>query len=104
MTGSWLTLSAAAARIEAATGEPTSMDDVLELGRQDLLIVVWQHEHYSVLEESVTDYLALRDDEHAGRDEQSPVVERWSRADDPDAFAERSDYDDTPNDEGDEQQ
>jgi hypothetical protein len=33
-----------------------------------------------------------------------PTVARWSAADDPEAFADRGDYTDTPNDEGDEQQ
>lgn len=57
MTGSWLTLSAAAARIAAATGKWVSMDDVLELGRRQELTVVWLHEYWSVHEESVTAYL-----------------------------------------------
>lgn len=57
MTGSWLTLSAAAARIAAATGKWVSMDDVLELGRRQELTVVWLHEYWSVQEESVTAYL-----------------------------------------------
>jgi len=57
VTGSWLTLSAAAARIAAATGKWVSMDDVLELGRRQELTVVWLHEYWSVQEESVTAYL-----------------------------------------------
>ncbi|MEO3869420.1 hypothetical protein ABGB18_11360 [Nonomuraea sp. B12E4] len=60
MTGRWLTLTAAASRIAEATGEHVSIEDVLLLGERHRLTVRWQHEHYSVLEESVTAYLAYQ--------------------------------------------
>ena len=58
MTGVWLTLSKAASRISQATGEAVSMDDVIALGHLDRLTVRYEHEHYSVLEQSVTAYLS----------------------------------------------
>lgn len=58
MTGRWLTLNAAATRIAEATGRHTSIEDVLLLGERDRLKVRFEHQHYSVLEESVTTYLA----------------------------------------------
>jgi hypothetical protein len=89
VTGRWLTLSAAARQLGV------SIPQVLDMGEQGLLRTQFQHDHWSVLEESVTAYLA----EHADK----PTVGRWSRADEPESFADRADYD-TPIDEGDSEQ
>lgn len=114
MTGNWLTLTKAAARISRAAGRSVSMDDIIRLGetshptRTTVLTVQFMHGHYTVLEESVDRLLAspelgavmaaLEADK-----EDKPAFTPWSRADDPEAFADRADHD-TPNDEGDEHQ
>lgn len=112
MTGSWLTLSAAASRISDITGKPVSLDDVHRLADADQLKVSWLHDHYGVLKSSLTAYLStLRVSElaaHGGDDlaenasgPKSPAWTPWSSADDPEARDEQADYDDTPNEEGD---
>ncbi|MFD1546918.1 hypothetical protein [Nonomuraea guangzhouensis] len=68
MTGAWLTLSKAASRISQATGEAVSMDDVIALGHLDRLKVRYEHEHYSVLEQSVTAYCVSELAAHGGDD------------------------------------
>jgi hypothetical protein len=110
MTGRWLMLSEVSRRISAATGEPVSVDDVIALGDDDgPLQAQFMHGYWSVLEESVTAYLESVS-ERAGRKAEDvagkpePTVGRWSRAEEPDSFAERGDYTDTPNDEGDNEQ
>ena len=57
MTGRWLTLTAAASRIADAVRRPVSIDDVKQLGEENHLTVQFKHEHFSVLEKSVDDYL-----------------------------------------------
>ena len=110
MTGRWLMLSEAARRISQATGSPVSMDDVIALGDDDgPLTAQFMHGYWSVAEESLTAYLESVP-ECAGEkaedvaENAKPTVGRWSRADEPESFADRADYTDTPNDEGDDQQ
>ncbi|MFI7642428.1 hypothetical protein [Nonomuraea sp. NPDC049400] len=91
MTGDWLALNEAAKRLSRAWGRHVSMDDVIRLGDQERLIVRFQHGHFSVLEQSVSDLAAHGGDdlaEHADK----PTVGRWARSEDPDAFLGRSDY------------
>lgn len=97
MTGRWLTLNAAATRIHEETGKHTSIEDVLLLGeRKPGVTVRFEHQHYSVLEESVTTYLAgLAGPTVRGGD----VLPAEIEAD----YERRKDHDDTPNDEGDDQ-
>lgn len=58
MTGSWVQISKAAARLTEATGNRVTVDDVLRLGADDgPLIVHWLHDHYGVLEASLAAYL-----------------------------------------------
>jgi hypothetical protein len=66
MTARWLTLNAAADRLSEAWGVDVSMDQVIALGRHDVLIVRFQHGYHSVSEESVTAYLSAP--ERPGRD------------------------------------
>jgi hypothetical protein len=99
-----LTLSAAASRITDATGKPVSLDDVHRLADDGLLSVSWLHDHYGVLKSSLTAYLstlpALELDASRGAllAESKPTWSPWT---DPDYSREQADYDDTPNDEGD---
>ncbi|MFB4265390.1 hypothetical protein [Nonomuraea sp. GTA35] len=105
MTGSWLMLSEVARRITAATGRRVTLDDVIALGDDDgPLQAQFMHGYWSVSEDSVTAYLSASEcpspaadavAEHADE----PTVGRWTRAEDPEAFADRAHYD-TPNDEG----
>ena len=109
MTGRWLTLTAAASRIADATKRHVSIDDVKLLGMQGRLVVRFEHEHFSVLEKSVNEYLTVSelaahggDDLAENGDRPKPAWKPWSSADDPEARDEQADYDDTPNEEGDE--
>ena len=109
MTGRWLMLSEVSRRISAATGKPVSMDDVIALGDDDgPLTAQFMHGYWSVAEESLTGYLesvsecAGEKAEDVAEKTGRPSVGRLSRASDPGAFADRADYTDTPNDEGDE--
>ncbi|MEU8151696.1 hypothetical protein [Nonomuraea sp. NPDC048901] len=58
MTGSWLTLSAAASRIADVTGKPVSVDDIHRLADANELQVSWLHDHYGVLKSSLAAYLS----------------------------------------------
>lgn len=99
MTGSWLTLSAAASRISDMTGKPVSVDDVHRLADADQLKVNWLHDHYGVLQSSLTAYLStLSASElaaHGGDDlaesKPKPAWTPWSGADHPE---DRDDQDD----------
>ncbi|MEU7831302.1 hypothetical protein [Nonomuraea sp. NPDC049129] len=109
MTGSWLTLSAAASRISDVTGQPVSLDDVHRLAGDGLLTVSWLHDHYGVLKSSLTAYLstvpASELAAHGGDDlAESKPRPTWTAWTDPDYRREQADYDTTPNAEGDDEQ
>jgi hypothetical protein len=90
MTGRWWIRTAAAQRLGKTLDE---IEALIATGDLDLHSIVGDHEVIS--EASIEDY---------ERKQAKPVVERWSRASDPGAFADRADYTDTPNDEGDNEQ
>lgn len=109
MTGRRLMLSEVSRRISAATGEPVSVDDVIALGDDDgPLTAQFMHGYWSVLEESVTAYLESVSEfadqkAEAVAENAKPAWDPWTRSENPDAFADRA-HDDTPNDEGDNEQ
>ena len=95
MTGRWLTYGQAR---EALAVTWTQLLDLLESGVLEAALI---GDHYSIAEKSVS-VLAARGGDLA--ESRKPAWEPWSSADDPDARDEQADYDDTPNEEGDDQQ
>jgi hypothetical protein len=88
MTGRWLTRTATAKRLGI------SRDEVEDLIASDVLhLESIAGDHDVISEQSVERY----EREHA-----KPASGVWSRATDPEYWREQADYDDTPNDEGDE--
>jgi hypothetical protein len=112
-TARWLSVGEAAARLHRTDRE------VLALVFAGALDSELRLDHYEVSAVSVEEYAARLDiaapgSELAAREgedlaetasaRKSPVWTPWSSADDPEARAEQADYDDTPNEEGDENQ
>jgi len=93
----WMTLADASTRL----GIPEFQ--VLALAVSGRLHSRLRHDHREIcaadVDEFASELATPRGDVLA--EYASPTVGRWSRSDDPEAFAERGDYDDTPNDEGD---
>lgn len=92
MTGSWLPLNKARTELGLTWNQ---FNDLIEAGQIDLELI---GDHYSVSEQRVSELAAHGGDDLA--ENGKPTVGRWSRAAEPDSFAERGDYTDTPNDEG----
>lgn len=94
MTGRWLTLNQARIRLGVTWPQ---LNDLIRNGPLTHELI---GDHYSIAEESVSELATSRGDvlaEHADK----PTWAPWT---DPDYRREQADYDDTPNDEGDEKQ
>lgn len=87
MTGRWYTRTAAARRLGKTLDEIEAL-----IASEDLDLQSIAGDHEVISETSIEDY---------ERRHSKPAVGRWSASDEPDSFADRGDYDDTPNDEGD---
>ncbi|HEY9370991.1 hypothetical protein [Streptomyces sp.] len=89
MTGRWWTRTAAAQRLGKTLDE---IEALIGTGGLILHSIVGDHEVIS--EASIEDY---------ERTHPKPAFTPWTRAEDPEAFADRA-HDDTPSDEGDNEQ